>query len=384
MPKRRPKGEGSYEELRSGSLRAYAPGANGKKGPRKTFPPGPTRDEDARRWVARQIAAGGRAAAAGTLGDWLTTWLELQAARVSAASFAADRQTIEKHVRPLGKTRLSQLDALTVERWLARLKAAGVTQCERHKAGKCLRKCLTLAVQYGSLPANPFGRGGARVPPAPKTRARAMTYEETGRLLAAADRLGWGVYCRVGLELGLRPSELLALRWEDFDPARREISVVRSLEIVSTAEVPPKTARAGPLPLSRRTAAALDERRAGRTEGVMFPAPRGRYWMAKHFRPRVWAKITAAAGFAEVPPRNILRHTCASVLLSRGESILVVARRLGHSNPATTLKIYAHMMPGDQERAAAVWGDVLDEISAKSQSHASPTAAENPAETQGN
>lgn len=42
---------------------------------------------------------------------------------------------------------------------------------------------------------------------------------------------------------------------------------------------------------------------------------------------------------------HVLRHTCASIMLEAGESVVTLARRLGHSSPAVTLGYYAHLMP---------------------------------------
>jgi integrase len=46
-----------------------------------------------------------------------------------------------------------------------------------------------------------------------------------------------------------------------------------------------------------------------------------------------------------------LRHTCATLLLSAGENVRVVAERLGHAKTALTLDLYAHVLPGMQEQA---------------------------------
>ncbi|WP_432016822.1 hypothetical protein [Streptomyces hydrogenans] len=42
---------------------------------------------------------------------------------------------------------------------------------------------------------------------------------------------------------------------------------------------------------------------------------------------------------------HALRHTYASVILEAGESVVTLARRLGHSGPTITLDHYAHFMP---------------------------------------
>lgn len=43
-----------------------------------------------------------------------------------------------------------------------------------------------------------------------------------------------------------------------------------------------------------------------------------------------------------------LRHSCASLLISKGVSIVAVSSQLGHSNVKETLNTYSHIMPDDQ------------------------------------
>lgn len=44
-----------------------------------------------------------------------------------------------------------------------------------------------------------------------------------------------------------------------------------------------------------------------------------------------------------------LRHSCASLLISSGASIVAVSHRLGHADVTQTLNTYAHLMPDDQK-----------------------------------
>jgi integrase len=64
-----------------------------------------------------------------------------------------------------------------------------------------------------------------------------------------------------------------------------------------------------------------------------------------------------------------LRHTFATHLLEAGAPITYVAAQLGHSNPATTLRHYAHWIP----RGDKAWIDRLAE--ARSQASGSKTVA---------
>jgi len=54
-----------------------------------------------------------------------------------------------------------------------------------------------------------------------------------------------------------------------------------------------------------------------------------------------------------------LRHTHATLMLKEGIHPKVVQERLGHSNIATTLDIYSHVVPGLQEAAAERFDKLL-------------------------
>jgi site-specific recombinase XerD len=55
---------------------------------------------------------------------------------------------------------------------------------------------------------------------------------------------------------------------------------------------------------------------------------------------------------------HTLRHTHASHLLSDGVPITAVSERLGHADVNVTLRVYSHMLPSDDTRAADSWENV--------------------------
>jgi integrase len=54
-----------------------------------------------------------------------------------------------------------------------------------------------------------------------------------------------------------------------------------------------------------------------------------------------------------------LRHTCATLLLSRNVNPKVVSEMLGHASVSITLDIYSHLLPDMQEKAARALEDAL-------------------------
>jgi integrase len=76
-------------------------------------------------------------------------------------------------------------------------------------------------------------------------------------------------------------------------------------------------------------------------------------------------EISRIASLPAAPPSRLprltfhaLRHTAATLMLGAGTHIRVVADRLGHADPAVTLRVYGHVTP-TMQRAAA---DELDAV----------------------
>ena len=56
---------------------------------------------------------------------------------------------------------------------------------------------------------------------------------------------------------------------------------------------------------------------------------------------------------------HALRHTHASQLIDAGVDIVTIAKRLGHSSPNITLKVYAHLFRQKDDKAAAAINEAL-------------------------
>ncbi len=55
-----------------------------------------------------------------------------------------------------------------------------------------------------------------------------------------------------------------------------------------------------------------------------------------------------------------MRHAHATIMLRAGVPVHVVSARLGHADPALTLRVYAHVLPGQQRDAAALVGEAIE------------------------
>jgi integrase len=84
---------------------------------------------------------------------------------------------------------------------------------------------------------------------------------------------------------------------------------------------------------------------------LMFPNWQGKPWQPNAFG-AAWSKLTTELGLGVT--FHGLRHTHASQLVASGKvDIVTISKRLGHSSPDTTLRIYAHFFHKDDSKAAA-------------------------------
>jgi integrase len=54
-----------------------------------------------------------------------------------------------------------------------------------------------------------------------------------------------------------------------------------------------------------------------------------------------------------------LRHAHATLLLARGTPMRLIAEQLGHTDPALTARIYAHVLDAQLEDAVTGLGDFI-------------------------
>jgi len=92
--------------------------------------------------------------------------------------------------------------------------------------------------------------------------------------------------------------------------------------------------------------------------GYVFTAEDGQALHADHVANR-FARLVKAAGVPSIRFHDV-RHTHASLLLARGTPVLDVSRRIGHASAAMTLDVYGHVVPGQGQRAAAAFADLVE------------------------
>ncbi len=199
--------------------------------------------------------------------------------------------------------------------------------------------------------------------------------DQAMRFLASVRGHRLGPLFSVGVALGLRKGELLALRWDDVDLLGATLRVQRTVQRlgsgVGLVVGSPKTARSRrtiPLPemcvsalMGHRERQEIEQVDAGESWqdlGLVFASTVGTVIEPRNLN-RLLDQLSAQAGVPRIRFHD-LRHTCASLLLAQGVSPRVVMEMLGHSQMSMTTDLYGHVMP-TALRAAADAADYLFE-----------------------
>jgi len=200
-----------------------------------------------------------------------------------------------------------------------------------------------VAVREGLLPGNPVS--GLRLAKHAPMRPRALTPEEVELLRAQMPTLR--DVCLLGLlaYAGLRPGEVLALRWRDVG---RVLVVDRSVSDGQIRQTKTSTRRT--VDLIPPLAADLDLLRpkVADPDALVIHGQRDQVLDLNNWRARTWRIACETAGVRTTPYDG--RHTYASLLIHEGRSLPYVTAALGHASPTTTLNHYAHVF--DEARLA--------------------------------
>ncbi len=307
-----------------------------------------------------------------TVGTYLAGWLAGAEATVRPRTRDSYRQIVRTHLIPrLGRIAITKLGPQQVQRMYGDLLAAGLSPKTIGNVHGVLHRALQQAFRWRLLPTNVADL--VDPPRVPRREMKALSPDQARDVLRAAEDDPLEALYRLAISAGLRQGELLALRWPDLDLDRGAVRVVATLE-QRRGQVPvlaqPKSDRSrrqvdvGPATVealrahkARAIREALAAGRAYDRAGFVFSRPDGRP-LSMSIIGKDWTRLNARAG---APPVRFhdLRHTAATLLLSRGVHPKIVSELLGHSSVSITLDTYSHVVPSMQREAARVMDDLL-------------------------
>jgi integrase len=317
--------------------------------------------------------------AAGTLTveKYLEQWLSSAKGSLSPRTYANYVHHVDHHIVPaLGRVKLGRLTSLQVQGLYDAKRDEGLS------AGtvRYIHAILHRALRQAQLRWKLIGRNPAddvELPRVSQRKSSTLSMEQVELFLAVARRSRdrHEALYHVAFFCGLRIGEILGLGWEHVDLANRELHVRRQLQRMRDGSglvfVQPKQDEQRTVALGERTAAALEAHRLRQAEerraapgyyedhDLVFATTKGTPLEAGNVVRRSFKPLLGEAGLPNVPFHST-RHTCATIMLSRGVDARTVQEVLGHKDVATTLRFYSHVLPNMRRRAASVFDQGLE------------------------
>jgi integrase len=311
------------------------------------------------------------------LNEFLDKWLESAVEpRVRANTYRSYQWQLKKYVRgDLGGYRLCDISPLQIQKLYSKLHREGLSSRVVRYTHSILNNAFGQAVKWRMLASNPCS--GAELPRAKQKEAQVLNVEEVTEFVRVLRGNRHEVLFLVALTTGMRPSEYLALQWNDIEFDSSRIQVLRSLDWRRKGQWEfsgPKTARSRrSIPIPAEVLNRLQEHRRFQAEerlkvgpswndhSLVFCDRKGepldrQNLLRRHLRPLLKKAETS-------PDLTLygLRHSCATLMLAAGIHPKVVSERLGHSSITITLDVYSHVLPNLQVEASETLAEVMFE-----------------------
>ncbi len=230
-----------------------------------------------------------------------------------------------------------------------RLIASGMSGANAAKVVGALRTMLNWCVDSRLASRNPLAGRRAKRGSRDKVQVPIPSQDAVSALLEAADGLSgcYGLYIRTAALTGCRAGELRGLQWWHIDFEAATVTVTQRAEQDGTLGNPKTVSGHRTVPLPAGLLAKLKEAflAAGR-DGARFVFANRVGVPLDHdaFSGRHWRPMLKRIGLEGMRFHD-LRHYYASALLNAGVPVTEVSRRLGHADPAVTLRVYSHALP---------------------------------------
>ena len=289
---------------------------------------------------------------------------------------ACYRMNFNKHIFPaIGDLLLSDITPAMLTKLLLDFQANNHSQGSCIKLYNILNGLFEMAFLDDSVPLSPMLK--VKRPVANKDAIKkpesekALTAQEADYVLSCVDSeyrealehfkagfdkgrkkvyasLLWKVFIELSADTGCRRGELCGLQWSDIDWKKNSITISRNLQYTAQKGVyvaTPKNGKARSVDIGDDSAALLKLLQDEQSQHHLSPWVFSQEGTNEPIHPqsptRFFKKFGDRHNIPDFHP-HLLRHSAASIAITHGADVVSVSQRLGHSDTAVTLRMYAH------------------------------------------
>lgn len=296
------------------------------------------------------------------LNDWFTQYVEKNLAINTVCGY---RNNIYKHIIPgIGNIQLTMLNPIQIQKFYNKKLTDGLSPTSVIYIHRVLRKALEQAYKMRIISKNVADL--VELPRKIKYKSQSLTEEQAKELLEVAKDSEIFIPILLGITLGLRRGEVLALRWKDIDFESKTISVSRTAvkykgEVIYTS---PKTEDSNRIIKAPAKLIEILENEKINQEIIEVDfdniiccrnkTPISQDTLNKQFKVLLRMNNLPDIRFHD------LRHTNATLMLKNNIPAKIASQRLGHSSIGITMDLYTHVFVEMQNEAAEVINDLFE------------------------
>lgn len=188
---------------------------------------------------------------------------------------------------------------------------------------------------------------------------KAYSKREIALLLEQSKSYDTRVYISLLLMLygGLRRGEICGLQWEDIDFIENTVNIQKAVAQAKGGCYikPPKNDGTRIIHLAQ---SVIDTLKEYRSSGYILKSSRNNF-ISPNYLTNLFCEFRKKA---ELKGRLYdVRHTHATYLVANGFDIVAISKRLGHTNVAMTLNVYAHALLESDKKLAEQFWQVINE-----------------------
>ena len=292
-------------------------------------------------------------------GNIAESYMRHQKTRVKESSYISTESKLNKHILPnFAGLKIKEITPLVVLNWQQSLESYAY----KHK--KALRTLLTSILKHGEryfdtpnimYKVEPFRNVE------PPKEINYWTLEEFNKFIAVCDDEEMKLLFKFLYITGCRRGECQAVTWNDINFDKKTVKISKNITRKTTEGtykvVSPKNQTSNrTIEIPNSLCEELKNTKE-KSENMDYFVFGGAHPIPDKRIERAMKNFSEKAGVKKIRVHD-LRHSCASLLISQGISIVAVSNRLGHKNVEQTLNTYSHLMPKEATRMIEIFENV--------------------------
>ena len=307
------------------------------------------------------------------LSHWLEYWMDsiVRPNRAETTVYAYQK-IIDNHIDPaLGTVPLKRLTPKMVQEYYTETQRAnGLSSNTMRRHHDLLSSALRSAVRQDVIPASPM----ERVEP-PRVRTTESYFYNNQELKLLYQKIEGNILelaVKLAGSLGMRREEICGLKWENVD-LQRHLVLIREARTAYGATIVQKEtknrASVRTLYLPDEVYLLLEQEQARQQQErcVQSPAYNPTDHVILDAKGAPYSPNALSLAFTRFVKKNDLprltfhglRHTFATIASCQGASLFDIGKALGHATPATTGRIYTHLVDRTHEELVQRVSDAL-------------------------